>query len=308
MKKISLVIPSYNEEECVELFYSSATKFFRDLNKYDYELIFINDGSIDKTKEILHKLASQDQRVKVVHMSRNFGPIAGMNCGFKLATGDAVAEIDCDLQDPIETLKPMLEKWEEGYQVVHAVRKKRKGENWFKKLSAKMYYWIFNMLSKTKIQADSGEFKLYDRKVIDVLNSITEKDKYFRFITSWVGFKQCNVEFVRNERVAGKTKWTTKKLFRLAGNTIVANSTAPLYLSFKVGIWTGLLSLATFITFIVLAICGTVLPITAWIFPFVATLFSMEFVLKGVSNAYIDKIYMECKHRPDYIIDETENI
>lgn len=308
MKKISLIIPCYNEEKCVPMFYEKATKFFADLNKYDYELIFVNDGSIDNTKAILHTLAEKDKKVKVINFSRNFGQQSAMTAGFKSAKGDCVAELDCDGQDPIETLQPMLEKWEEGYQVVHAIRKKRKGETWFKKLSAKFFYFFFNKLSKTKIKLDSGEFKLYDRKVIDTINSITEKEKYYRFITSWVGFKQCNVEFVRNERMAGETKYSTKKLIKLANNTIITNSTVPLYLSFKVGIVLSLLSVICMVIFVVLTIIKQCIPITAWLFPFVALMFGVDFTLKGITNAYIDKIYMECKDRPDYIVDTTENI
>lgn len=308
MKKVSLIIPCFNEEKCAPLFYDNATKFFDELKKYDYELIFINDGSIDNTKEILHSLAEKDKRVKVINFSRNFGQQSAMTAGFKIASGDCIAELDCDGQDPIETLRPMLEKWEEGYQVVHAVRKKRKGESWFKKFSAKFFYFFFNKLSKTKIALDSGEFKLYDRKVVNAMNSITEKEKYYRFITSWVGFKQCKVEFVRNERMAGETKYNTKKLIRLANNTIITNSTLPLYITFKIGIMLSLLSIICMLVFVVLVIAKVHLPLLSWLFPFVALLFGLDFTLKGITNAYIDKIYMECKDRPDYIIDTTENL
>ena len=178
----------------------------------------------------------------------------------------------------------------------------------FKKLSAKFFYFFFNKLSKTKIQLDSGEFKLYDRKVVDTLNTIKEKEKYYRFITSWVGYKQCSVKFVRNERMAGETKYNTKKLIKLANNTIITNSTVPLYISFKTGIVLSLLSILCMLTFMVLSICKVYLPLVSWVFPFVALLFGIDFVLKGITNAYIDKIYMECKDRPDYIIDTTENL
>ena len=308
MKKVSLIIPCFNEEKCVTLFYKNATQFFQQLNKYDYELIFVNDGSIDNTKEMLHCLAEKDKKVKVVNFSRNFGQQSAMSAGFKIATGDCVAEMDCDGQDPMDALQPMLEKWEEGFHVVHAVREQRKGETWFKKLSAKFFYFFFNKLSKTKIQLDSGEFKLYDRKVVDTMNTIKEKETYYRFITSWVGYKQCSVKFVRNERMAGETKYNTKKLIKLANNTIITNSTVPLYISFKTGIVLSLLSILCMLTFMVLSICKVYLPLVSWVFPFVALLFGIDFVLKGITNAYIDKIYMECKDRPDYIIDTTENL
>lgn len=307
MKKVSVVIPCFNEENCIDIFYNRAREFFNTIPQYDYELIFVNDGSKDKTEEKITAIAIKDKRVKLINLSRNFGQMGATACGFKYATGDCIAEIDADLQDPIEMLGPMIKKWEEGFQVVHGVRKKRKGESWFKKVTSKIFCWAFNLLCKNKVQLDSGDFKLYDRKVLNSMITLPEKDKCFRFIVGFVGFKQCNVEFERNERVAGKTKWTTKKLINLASNTIIANSNIPLFIGFKVGMVISFISSIVMTIFTTLAIFRIFLPVSAWLFPFIGILFSIAFMLNGITNAYIDKIYAESKNRPDYIVDTTVN-
>ena len=304
--KYSIVVPVFNEQEAIPLFYEATVPVMDKLNE-PYEIIFVNDGSRDNTLAVLKGLAEKDSRVKVLSFSRNFGQQAAIFCGFEHAEGDAVIDIDVDLQDPVEAIPMMIEKWKEGYDVVHGKRKKRKGESFFKKVTSKMYLKFLQKISGLKIPKDVGEFKLFDRKVIDVINAMPEQERYLRGLTSWVGFKQTEVEFVRNERSAGETKYSVKKLFKLAGKSVISLSTWPLSLSMKTGLFGGFLSLACFITFIVLACCKIFLPVVAWVFPTVALLFSIQFVLNGISNIYLCKTYEETKNRPRYIVGEKIN-
>ena len=309
MKKLSVVVPCYNEEATVEAFYNAAVPVFETMRegRYAFEIIFVNDGSRDRTGELLAALAAKDKRVKVLTFSRNFGQQAAILCGFRHCTGDCAVELDVDLQDPVEVVEKMLVKWEEGYDVVHGRRLARKGESVFKKVTAKAYYKFLHGITGFGIPCNTGDFKLLDRRVVDVICALPEHGKYLRGLESWVGFKQTFVDFDRNERVAGETKYTLKKMIRLAQNGIVSNSSWPLTLSFKCGIILGVLSLACFITFIVLVCCGIALPFAAWLFPALALCTSMLCIFNAVSNLYLSKVYEEVKNRPEYIVAEKIN-
>lgn len=309
MKKLSVVVPCYNEEATVEAFYNAAVPVFETMRegRYAFEIIFVNDGSRDRTGELLAALAAKDKRVKVLTFSRNFGQQAAILCGFRHCTGDCAVELDVDLQDPVEVVEKMLAKWEEGYDVVHGRRLARKGESVFKKVTAKAYYKFLHGITGIGIPCNTGDFKLLDRRVVDVICALPEHGKYLRGLESWVGFKQTFVDFDRNERVAGETKYTLKKMIRLAQNGIVSNSSWPLTLSFKCGIILGVLSLACFITFIVLVCCGIALPFAAWLFPALALCTSMLCIFNAVSNLYLSKVYEEVKNRPEYIVAEKIN-
>lgn len=304
---ISIVVPCYNEELTVENFYNQAKKVLEG-TPYDFEIIFVNDGSKDLTSQKLSELANSDNRVKAINFSRNFGQQAAILCGFEHAKGSAVIEADCDLQDPVEVVLQMLEKWEEGYQVVHGRRIKRKGESIFKKATASIYYKLLNKITKVPVPRNTGDFKLYDRVALNAIIAMPERDKYLRGLASWVGFKQTFVDFERHERVAGETKYTLKKMVNLAKSGIVSNSDAPLYLSLIFGIAFFSLSLICFLTFIILAICNITLPIIAWLFPTVVILFSGSYLFNAISNVYLARVYQEAKGRPDYIISSTQNI
>lgn len=306
MAKYSIVVPVFNEQDTIKLFYDAVTPVMRGLNE-EYEIIFVNDGSQDNTINELKNLAKADKNVKFISFSRNFGQQAAIFCGYEHASGDAVISIDVDLQDPVEVIPEMIKKWKEGYEVVHGKRQKRKGETFFKKFTSKLYLKFIQGISGLNIPQNVGEFKLLDRKVVNTLVSMPEHDRYLRGLTAWVGYKQTEVEFVRNERVAGTTKYSIKKLVKLASNSVVTLSTWPLTLTTKVGLLGGFLSLACFITFIVLACCKIFLPLTAWLFPTITLLFSISFVLNGLSNVYLRKTYEETKNRPRYIISEKAN-
>ncbi len=306
-KLISIVVPCFNEELTVAKFYSEATRVF-DGYKHDIEIIFVNDGSKDSTLDIIKSLAEKDSRVKGLSFSRNFGHQSAIICGFEHAKGDAVVELDCDLQDPLKVVLQMIEKWEEGYQVVHGRRIKRKGESIFKKATASIYYSLLAKITKHPVPRNTGDFKLYDKVALKAILSLPEREKYIRGLASWVGFKQTFVDFERQERFAGETKYTLKKMINLAKSGIISNSDAPLYLSLLFGGIVCALSILCFITFIILAICGISLDLLVWLFPTLTLLFSGNWLFNAISNIYLARVYDETKKRPDYILEEKINV
>lgn len=309
MKKLSVIVPCYNEEAVLPVFYERAVPVLEKLRggSYGFELIFVNDGSRDRTEEILKGFAAKDKRVKVLSFSRNFGQQAAILCGFRHATGDCAVELDADLQDPVEVLEEMLAKWEEGFDVVHGRRRSRKGESFFKKFTAKTYYRFLHGITGIRIPRNTGDFKLLDRRVLDVLCALPEHGKYLRGLESWVGFRQTFVDFDRSERAAGETKYTLKKMVRLAQSGIVSNSAWPLTLSFKFGAALGVASVLCFITFIVLVCCGVSLPFAAWFFPALALCTAALCVFNALTNLYLSRVYDEVKNRPEYIVAEKIN-
>ena len=200
MKKISVIIPMYYEEEVVQECYNKMTQVLSNIKDYEYEIICVNDGSKDKTLSILEKIAENDKKVKVISFSRNFGHQCAVTAGLKYVTGDVVVIIDADLQDPPELIPDMLKLWEDGNEVIYGKRKTRKGESKFKLLTAKMFYNTLNALSDVEIPKDTGDFRLVDRKVVDVVNSLPEHNKFLRGLFSWVGFEQKAFEYERKER------------------------------------------------------------------------------------------------------------
>ena len=308
MPKYSLLVPAYNEEKSLPLFYEAVVPMMESLQE-EFEIIFVNDGSRDATKEILKELAAKDSRVKVCSFSRNFGQQAALLCGFAEAKGDAVIAMDADLQDPPEVALQMIEKWKEGYDVVHGKRRKRKGETVFKKATAAFFYRFMRKITSLDMPADVGDFKLYDRKVVDAVLSLGEHDRLLRAQFTWVGFTQTIVEFDRPERVAGETHYTLKKMVKLAESGVFPNSDYPLTLPLKLGILGGFLSVACFIVFIVLACCKIYFGgLVAWLFPFVALSGSIALVCHGLSNIYISMVYREVQSRPKYIVAEKINL
>ena len=310
MKKISIVIPMYYEEEVAEECYQRISNTLKKLDNYDYELIFINDGSQDKTQEILENIAKQDKKAKIITFSRNFGHQCAVTAGIKYVTGDCVVIIDADLQDPPEVIPEMLKLWEQGNEVIYGKRKSRKGESKFKLLSAKMFYRTLDALSDVKIPMDTGDFRLVDRKVIDVINSMPEHNKFLRGLYSWVGFKQIPYEYERQERYAGKTKYPLKKMLKLASDGIISFSTKPLKLVGYLGIITIVISIALLIYTLISYIFSLNNLTAGWTSIMVAiTLFSgVQLVSIWLISEYIARIYDETKNRPQYIIRDTINI
>ncbi len=307
MAKYSIIVPAYNEEKSLNLFYDAVTPMMESLQE-EYEMIFVNDGSRDATKDILKELADKDKRVKVCNFSRNFGQQAALFCGLKESSGDAVIAMDADLQDPPEVALQMIEKWKEGYEVVHGKRRKRKGETFFKKATAHLFYRFTRKITGIELVADSGDFKLYDRKVVDTILSMNEHDRLLRAQVAWVGFKQTSVEFDRPDRVAGETHYTLKKMIKLAESGIFPNTDYTLTFPIKLGVLLGVLSLACFATFIILACCNVYFGgLVAWLFPTISSIGAVILVCQGVANIHTAMIYKEVQNRPNYIVSERFN-
>ena len=310
MKKISIVIPVYNEEKVLEISYNKIKDILENIEQYDYEIVFINDGSKDSTFSILEKISNENNRVRVISFSRNFGQEAALTAGLKYVTGDAIVIIDADLQDPPELIPEMLKLWEQGNEVIYGKRKRRKGESAFKLLTAKMFYKTLNALSDVEIPKDTGDFRLVDRKVVDVINSMPEHNKFLRGLFSWVGFKQYSYEYKRNERAAGKTKYPFKKMWKLATDGIVSFSTKPLKIVGGVGILTIILSICILIYSLISFALKLNNLTPGWTSIMVAiTLFSgVQLLSIYIMSGYISRIYDETRKRPEYIIDKKINI
>jgi len=310
MKKVSLVVPMYYEEEVANECYTRLSNVLKSIKNYEYEIVFVNDGSKDKTLEILEKIAKQDKNVKIISFARNFGHQAAVTAGIKYVTGDAVVIIDADLQDPPELIPDMLKLWEEGHEVIYGKRKSRDGESKFKLLTAKMFYKTLNSLSDVEIPKDTGDFRLVDKKVIDVVNSMPEHNKFLRGLFSWVGFKQKAFEYERKERFAGETKYPLKKMLKLALDGIISFSSKPLKLVGGLGLLTILISIAILIYSLISYAFNLNHLTPGWTSLMVTiTLFSgVQLLSIWIMSEYIARIYDETKNRPQYIVDKTINI
>ena len=307
--KISVVVPMYNEEEVMAESYKRLAAVM-DTCEYEYELVFINDGSKDKTMEIMGEVAKKDNRVKLINFSRNFGHQIAISAGIDYAKGDAVIIIDADLQDPPEVMLEMIKKWEEGYDVVYGKRLKRKGETAFKKLTAKMFYRTLNSLTSVDMPVDTGDFRLISRRVCETLKKIGERNRFMRGIVSWIGYKQTEVTYVREERFAGETKYPLKKMLKLASDGIVSFSYKPLKISIVAGT---IVAVSSFIYLIVVIIQRIFFESTiqiGWASMIAITLFLNGFILLmlGIIGQYIGRIYEESKARPLYIVQDLINM
>ena len=300
MKKVSVVIPMYYEEQVAEECYKRTSKVLKEISdKYSHEIIFVNDGSKDRTLSILEEIAKKDEHVKIISFSRNFGHQAAVTAGLKYVTGDAIVIIDADLQDPPELIPEMLKKWEEGYEVIYGKRKTREGESAFKLLTAKAFYSTLNKLSDVEIPKDTGDFRLVDRKVVDVINSLPEHNKFLRGLFSWVGFEQCAFEYERKERFAGKTKYPLKKMLKLASDGIISFSTKPL----KIVGGLGIISVVISIIILIYSILSFVLKWNNLTAGWTSIMCTMTFLSGTILislwmiGEYIARIYDETKRK-----------
>ncbi|HDR3581922.1 glycosyltransferase family 2 protein [Bacillus anthracis] len=307
-KLISVVVPMYFEEEVAQECYNRLKSVMLQ-NDINYEFVFVNDGSTDRTMEILSEIAANDYRTKIVNFARNFGHQVAVTAGIAATKGDAIVIIDADLQDPPEVIPELIAKWEEGYEVVYAKRKQRKGETWFKLLTAKYFYKFLNYMSDIDIPKDTGDFRIIDRKVADVFNQMTERNRFIRGMMSWVGFRQTYVEYERDERFAGETKYPLKKMIKFASDGIIAFSTKPLRIVMSLGLLSVLISIIVLLYTITVKIIGNGTQ-TGWASIMVAiTFFSgIQLLGLGIVGQYIARIYDESKNRPIYIVKETINI
>ena len=309
MKKLSVIVPMYNEEEVANICYDRLTSVLKNIEGYDYEILFVNDGSKDKTLEILMSITNKDNRTSYISFSRNFGHQAAVVAGLKNVSGDAAIIIDADMQDPPEVIPDMVKKWEEGNEVVYAVRKSRKGETKFKLLSAKAFYRLLNKLSDVNIPCDTGDFRLIDRKAVNCLNELPEHNKFMRGLVSWVGVRQTPLEYERQERVAGKTKYPLGKMMKLALDGIINFSTKPLKIIGVIGIFAIIISFLLLVYTLVSYVFNLnhLTPGWASIMVTITFLSGLQFMSIWIMSEYIARIYDEARHRPEYIIDEKGN-
>ena len=310
MKKISIVIPMYYEELVAENCYTRISDVLKKLENYEYEIIFVNDGSKDKTLEILENFANNDKNIKIISFSRNFGQQAAITAGLKEVTGDVVVIIDADLQDPPELIPDMLKLWEEGNEIVYGKRKTRDGESIFKLMTAKMFYKTLNVLSDVNIPQDTGDFRLVDRKVVNQMNSLPEHNKFLRGLWSWLGYNQYAFEYERKERFAGKTKYPFKKMLKLASNGIISLSSKPLKLVGLLGVTSIIISLIILIYALVSFAFKLNQLSAGWTSLMCSITFfaGVQLLSLWIISEYIGKIYDETKGRPQYIIDKKINI
>lgn len=310
MKKISIIIPCYNEEEVIEISYERITKVMKNILNYSYELIFINDGSKDNTYKIITNIAQNDNNVKIIDFSRNFGHQAAVMAGLRNCTGNAAIIIDADMQDPPEVIPDMLKLWEDGNEIVYGKRKTREGETIFKTFTAKAFYRILKKLSDIDIPVDTGDFRLIDRQVVNALCGLKEHNKYIRGLVVWIGFKQYAYEYDRQERVAGKTKYPFKKMVKLALDGIISFSTKPLKIIGGMGI------IALFLAFSI-AIYAILSYVFSWNYLMpgwtslmltITTLSGIQFISIWIMSEYVARIYDEVRNRPEYIIKEKINM
>ncbi len=310
MKKISVIIPMYYEEEVAQECYKRMTEILSKIEGYEYELICVNDGSKDKTLPILEEIAKNDSKVKVISFARNFGHQCAVTAGLKYVTGDCAVIIDADLQDPPELIPEMLKLWEEGNEVIYGKRKTRDGESVFKLLTAKMFYKTLNALSDVEIPKDTGDFRLVDRKVVDIMNAMPEHNKFLRGLWGWIGFKQIPFEYERKERFAGKTKYPLKKMLKLASDGIIGFSTKPLKLVGALGMLAIFISIVILIYSLVSYIFGLNQLTAGWTSIMVTGTFlgGVQLLSIWIMSEYVGRIYDESKARPQYIIEKTINI
>ena len=308
-KLISIVIPAYNEEDSVDEIAKRLQSVFKDASRFDFEVVFIENGSTDNTYERLLNIRENDKRFKILKLSRNFRKDGGVTAGLNFVSGDAAILMDADLQDPPELILEFLRKWEEGYENVYGIIKKREGVPFLRRLNSSIFYWIINKLAGGRIPKNVSDFRLIDKKVYRTINTMQERNRFVRGLFAWVGFKSIGVPFEKPQRFAGATNADTLKVIDLAMKGILAHSYIPLKLITVLGL------LISFLSFVILV--ALVFKWVFWGVPFAGfgtimsallLLFGFLFTLLGIIGEYIGLIYEEVKNRPNYIVSEKHGL
>lgn len=308
MKTISILIPAYNEEPVLDKLMARLGNLANQVKDYEFEFLFVNDGSRDKTLQIIRDFAEKDHRVSYVNLSRNFGKEIGMIAGLDHVRGDATVIIDADLQDPPELIPDMIKLWEEGYDDVYAKRKSREGESWLKKFTSKMYYRTLQRVTRIPIQEDTGDFRLLDRRVVEALKQFRESQRNTKAMFSWVGFYKKEIFYNRDPRAAGETKWNYIKLIELAIDGITSFTTAPLRISTYAGIIVSVLAFIYLVFLIVRTLFfGSDLAGYPSMMAVILFLGGVQLVSLGIIGEYVGRIFNETKQRPLYLIEEYHN-
>ena len=306
MRKVTIIIPAYNEEESLHFLHERLEKLMNEMeSKYEFEVLFINDGSTDSTYEILKELRNKDGRINYVDFSRNFGKEIAMIAGLDYATGDAVIFMDADLQDPPELIPELIKYWEEGYDDVYARRISRKGETFIKKLTSKLYYKVLQSLTRVPIQKDTGDFRLLDRRCVNALKKLRESQRNTKSMFSWIGYKKKEVLYERDPRVAGRTKWNYRRLIDLAIDGITFFTTSPLRISTYIAIPTFLVLFIYFIYVVIKSIyLGVMIEAFQAIILLILFFSGIIILLFGIVGEYLGRIFNETKNRPLYFVNE----
>lgn len=307
-KLITILVPAYNEESVINQLYARLGKVIENITNYDFEILFINDGSRDNTLNIIKQLRETDPRISYVNLSRNYGKEIGMIAGFDHAIGDAVIIIDADLQHPPELIPKMIHFWEEGYEDVYATRLKREGEKWLKKFTSRKYYEFLQKTTKIQILPNAGDFRLLDRRCVEALKKLRESQRYTKGMYTWIGFKKKEIHFEAAPRIAGETKWNYVGLIELALEGITSFTTFPLRLSTISGF---LISILTFIYLIFIIIKTIFLGTDVSGYPslMVVILFlgGIQLLSLGIIGEYLGRIFNETKNRPLYFVEDYNN-
>ena len=301
--RYSIVAPIYNEEGNIALLYERIVQVMESTGE-PWELVLVNDGSRDRSPEMMDELAGRDQRVKVLHFARNFGHQTAVTAGMDHASGDAVVLIDADLQDPPELILEMIERWKAGYQVIYAVREQRKGESWFKLFTAKWFYRVVYRITEIDIPLDTGDFRLMDRRVVDVMRQMREHNRFIRGMTSWVGFKQTGVNYVREDRHSGETKYPLRKMLRFAMDAVTGFSFFPLQVMVYVALVLGILSLLAIpvIAFLRATLGVAFLGGQATTIALLLFLSAFQLFFLFILGQYVARVYDEARNRPLYVV------
>ena len=303
-KIVTILIPTYNEQEVLHKLYERLKNVIDGNKKYDFEILIIDDGSKDKTLNIIMKLREKDKRINYLSLSRNFGKEAAMLAGFDYAKGDSIIIMDADLQDPPELIPEMLKYWEDGYDDVYAKRKSRSGEGFFKKFSSKMYYKILQNFTKIEIQKDAGDFRLLDRRCVEALKQIRESERYTKGLVSWIGYNKKEIYYDHEPRIAGKTHWNYKDLINLSINGITSFTTLPLRWATIVGILVFLIGIIyMMITAIQTLILNIEISVYSVIIIVILFLGGIQLIFLGIIGEYLGRAFYETKSRPLYFVD-----
>jgi len=303
-KLVTILVPAYNEQEVLNMLYNRLKNIMEENSNYDFEILFVNDGSKDNTLNIMQELRNQDKRVCYLNLSRNFGKETAMIAGLDYCNGDAVIIIDADLQDPPELIPEMLKYWEEGYDDIYAKRKSRKGETWLKKVTSTMYYKVLQAFTKIQIQKDTGDFRLLDRRCVEALKSMRESQRYTKGLFSWIGYNKKEILYDRDPRAAGKTKWNYKKLIDLSIDGITSFTTSPLRWSAIIGVIVSIVGFIYMLTIIIKTIMlGVDVPGYASTMVVILFLGGIQLIFLGVIGEYLGRAFYEIKGRPLYFIE-----
>ena len=306
---LSIIVSMYNEEDSLDVFFKEIRKQLKKLSNYSYEIICIDDGSVDRTFEKLEEYAKGDKSIKVLKFSRNFGKEYGMMAGLRFCKGRAAIPMDVDLQDPPKLIVDFVKKWEEGYDMVYGIRNDRTSDTFVKRITAKLFYKTYNLMTRSPIPYNAGDYRLIDRKVINAILSLKERNIFMKGVFGWTGFKSCGIKYVRQKRCAGTSKWNYWKLWNFALDGITASTTFPLRVWSYLGtILSGVGMLYALYIIIKTIIYGIDVPGYASLLVFILLLGGIQMIILGILGEYIGRIFIEVKNRPLYIVEKKVNI